>query len=118
MFIYPITYLPLYLSLNWFCLKLYDLLMQAAFIASHKAHASLSTKPIHEADVAEPVLCVVCQISCISKEAYANHIYGKRHRNNLELQPGNVLPRPDALPKEVLTRQNRRTRRRQRKVGE
>ncbi|KAJ4866364.1 putative endonuclease or glycosyl hydrolase with C2H2-type zinc finger domain [Raphanus sativus] len=92
---------------------------QAAF--SHKAHhASVSVKPAQEPDVVEPVLCVVCRISCISKEAYANHIYGKRHRNNLELQSGkveNVCSGPDALPKEVLTRQNRRTRRRQRKVG-
>ncbi|KAF8052074.1 hypothetical protein N665_1612s0004 [Sinapis alba] len=88
---------------------------QAAFIASPKAHASVSTKPDQEADVVEPVLCVVCQISCISKEVYARHTYGKRHRNNLELQSGkfeNVSRGPVALHKEVLSRQNRRTRRR------
>lgn len=90
--------------------------MQAAFVASHKAHASVSVKPIQEADVVEPVLCTVCQISCISKEVYARHTYGKRHRHNLELQSGKV-PGPAVFPKEVLTRQNRRIRRRSRKVG-
>ncbi|KAJ0236335.1 putative endonuclease or glycosyl hydrolase with C2H2-type zinc finger domain-containing protein [Hirschfeldia incana] len=91
---------------------------QVAFVASHKAHASVSTKPVHESDVVEPVLCVVCQISCISKEAYANHIYGKRHRSNLELQSGkveNVSLEPVVFPKEVLTRHARRMRRRQMK---
>ncbi|XP_022568065.2 meiosis regulator and mRNA stability factor 1 isoform X2 [Brassica napus] len=88
---------------------------QAAFVASHKAHASVSVKPIQEADVVEPVLCTVCQISCISKEVYARHTYGKRHRHNLELQSGKV-PGPAVFPKEVLTRQNRRIRRRSRKA--
>ena len=90
--------------------------VQAAFVASHKAHASLSAKPRQEADVVEPVLCTVCQISCISKEAYASHKYGKRHRHNLELQSGKV-PGQAVFPKEVMTRQNRRIRRRSRKVG-
>ncbi|KAL0856378.1 hypothetical protein Bca101_061531 [Brassica carinata] len=93
---------------------------RAAFVASHKAHASVSTNPVHETDVVEPVLCVVCQISCISKGAYARHTYGKRHRNNLELQSvkvENVSGGPVVFPKEVLIRQNRRTRRRSRKVG-
>ncbi|CAF2036820.1 unnamed protein product [Brassica napus] len=88
---------------------------QAAFVASHKAHASLSAKPRQEADVVEPVLCTVCQISCISKEAYASHKYGKRHRHNLELQSGKV-PGQAVFPKEVMTRQNRRIRRRSRKA--
>ncbi|KAG2316781.1 hypothetical protein Bca52824_019903 [Brassica carinata] len=92
---------------------------RAAFVASHKAHASVSTNPVHETDVVEPVLCVVCQISCISKGAYARHTYGKRHRNNLELQSvkvENVSGGPVVFPKEVLIRQNRRTRRRSRKA--
>ncbi|CAH8305432.1 unnamed protein product [Eruca vesicaria subsp. sativa] len=81
---------------------------QDSFVTSHKAHASVSSKPIHEADVVEPVFCTVCQMSCINKEAYANHIYGKKHRNNLELQSGKfekVSQGAVLLPKEVLTRE-------------
>ncbi|XP_024007200.1 uncharacterized protein LOC18011994 [Eutrema salsugineum] len=81
------------------------ILTQGALVGSRKAQASVSAKLIQEAEVVEPVWCNVCQISCISKETYAKHTYGKKHRSNLELQLGkseNVSRGPVAPPKEVL----------------
>ncbi|CAN8277380.1 unnamed protein product [Cochlearia groenlandica] len=58
-----------------------------AFVASSSSQANVSTKPTPVGEVLEPsVQCQVCQITFINKEAYANHKYGKRHRNNLALQ--------------------------------
>ncbi|KAG7535030.1 Zinc finger C2H2 superfamily [Arabidopsis thaliana x Arabidopsis arenosa] len=78
---------------------------QAAFVGSCKAPASVSAKPIQEAVLVEPLLCKVCQISFTNNDTYKNHTYGKRHRNNLELQSGkskNILVGPAEPSKEVL----------------
>ncbi|KAF8089558.1 hypothetical protein N665_0502s0024 [Sinapis alba] len=83
----------------------------AAPVASQKAQATVSSKPIQEAALVEPVLCNVCQIICASKDAYAKHTYGKRHRKNLELQTGkseNMSRGPVVLPTEVLEKQKNR----------
>ncbi|EOA12462.1 hypothetical protein CARUB_v10025798mg [Capsella rubella] len=58
---------------------------QPAFLESRKAPANISAKPIQEAVLVEPVVCKVCHISCTNNDAYKKHTYGKRHRNNLEL---------------------------------
>uniref|UniRef100_A0A1J3FGW2 Meiosis arrest female protein 1 n=1 Tax=Noccaea caerulescens TaxID=107243 RepID=A0A1J3FGW2_NOCCA len=76
--------------------------------ASRKAQASAKAKCVQEAEVLEPVFCNVCQISCTSKDGYVKHTYGKRHRNNLELQSGksgNMSWGTVEIPKEVLEKQ-------------
>ncbi|CAH2044055.1 unnamed protein product [Thlaspi arvense] len=78
---------------------------QGALVASRKTQANVSAKPVQEAELLEPVLCTVCNIICSSKDAYAKHKYGKRHRNNLELQSvksENMSRGPAALPNQVL----------------
>lgn len=73
--------------------------------ASRKAQASAKAIRVQEAEVLEPVFCNVCQISCTSKDGYVKHTYGKRHRNNLELQSGksgNMSWGTVEIPKEVL----------------
>ncbi|KFK27887.1 hypothetical protein AALP_AA8G442400 [Arabis alpina] len=80
---------------------------QAAFVDNHRAQASFSAKPIQDAELVE---CKVCQIFCSSKDAYKKHTYGKRHRNNLELQSGksnNISAGPAVLPKDILEKQKK-----------
>ncbi|KAL1215091.1 UBP1-associated proteins 1C [Cardamine amara subsp. amara] len=72
----------------------------AAFVASNDAQSSVSTKPTKEPDQLQPVWCEVCQISCISKVAYADHTYGKKHRQKLELQSAKNEKGPVKLSKE------------------
>ncbi|KAL0890489.1 hypothetical protein Bca101_014472 [Brassica carinata] len=75
-----------------------------AFVASDDIKSSVSTKPItKEPEVLQPVWCQVCQMSCSSKVAYANHTYGKKHRQALELQSAkneNMSKGPAKLSKE------------------
>ncbi|CAH8389638.1 unnamed protein product [Eruca vesicaria subsp. sativa] len=81
---------------------------QAASVPNQKTQASNKAKIVQEAKLLEPVLCSVCQISCASKDAYKMHTYGKRHRNNLEMQSGKseTMPRgPVGVSKEVLEKQ-------------
>ncbi|BAB10381.1 unnamed protein product [Arabidopsis thaliana] len=82
---------------------------QAAIVESRRAQASVSAKPIHQAVLVEPLLCKVCQISFTNNDTYKNHTYGKKHRNNLELQSGkskNILVGPAEPSKEVLEKHN------------
>ncbi|CAL9244454.1 unnamed protein product [Arabidopsis halleri] len=58
----------------------------AAFVAGDGAQSSVSTKPMKEPEGLQPVWCQVCQISCNNKVVYASHTYGKKHRQNMELQ--------------------------------
>ncbi|KAL1215090.1 UBP1-associated proteins 1C [Cardamine amara subsp. amara] len=74
--------------------------VMAAFVASNDAQSSVSTKPTKEPDQLQPVWCEVCQISCISKVAYADHTYGKKHRQKLELQSAKNEKGPVKLSKE------------------
>lgn len=51
----------------------------------------------------QPVWCQVCQISCNSKVVYASHTYGKKHRQNMELQSAkneNMAKGPAKLSKD------------------
>ncbi|XP_019096105.1 PREDICTED: uncharacterized protein LOC104762229 isoform X3 [Camelina sativa] len=84
--------------------KFTALLNNPAFVESRRALASVSAKPTQEAALVEPVVCKVCQISCTNNDAYKKHTYGKRHRNNLELQSGkskNISVGPVEPAKEV-----------------
>ncbi|XP_018491178.1 uncharacterized protein LOC108861738 isoform X3 [Raphanus sativus] len=58
--------------------------VQPGFVASDGAKSSVSTKHITKETNVRPVLCHVCQISCESKVAFANHIFGKIHQQKLE----------------------------------
>ncbi|CAG7883389.1 unnamed protein product [Brassica rapa] len=53
-------------------------------VASDDAKSSVSTKHITKETNVWPVFCHVCQISCESKVAYANHICGKIHQQKRE----------------------------------
>ncbi|XP_048617982.1 uncharacterized protein LOC106410565 isoform X5 [Brassica napus] len=54
------------------------------FVASDGARSSVSTKHITKETNVWPVFCHVCQISCESQVAYANHICGKIHQQKRE----------------------------------
>ncbi|CAN7012468.1 unnamed protein product [Brassica rapa subsp. trilocularis] len=54
------------------------------FVASDGAKSGVSTKHITKETNVWPVFCHVCQISCESKVAYANHICGKIHQQKRE----------------------------------
>lgn len=58
--------------------------MQPGSVASDDAKSSVSTKHITKETNVWPVFCHVCQISCESKVAYANHICGKIHQQKRE----------------------------------
>lgn len=88
---------------------MFEFFVQAAIVESRRAQASVSAKPIHQAVLVEPLLCKVCQISFTNNDTYKNHTYGKKHRNNLELQSGkskNILVGPAEPSKEVLEKHN------------
>ncbi|KFK27886.1 hypothetical protein AALP_AA8G442300 [Arabis alpina] len=50
---------------------------QASLVESRGTQASVSAKPIQEAELVE---CKVCKIICSSKDAYKSHTYEKRHQ--------------------------------------
>ncbi|XP_056857158.1 uncharacterized protein LOC130506521 isoform X1 [Raphanus sativus] len=83
-------------------------ILEAPFVASHRAQANFLSKPMHEAALVEPVLCNVCQISCANKDAYTRHTYGKRHRQNLELQTGKSENMSRGGPVRLPTEKNRK----------
>ncbi|XP_020883454.1 uncharacterized protein LOC9300798 isoform X3 [Arabidopsis lyrata subsp. lyrata] len=75
----------------------------AAFGAGDVAQSSVSTKPMKEPEGLQPVWCQICQISCNSKVVYASHTYGKKHRQNMELQSAkneNMAKGPAKLSKD------------------
>ncbi|EFH40981.1 hypothetical protein ARALYDRAFT_496271 [Arabidopsis lyrata subsp. lyrata] len=77
--------------------------MEAAFGAGDVAQSSVSTKPMKEPEGLQPVWCQICQISCNSKVVYASHTYGKKHRQNMELQSAkneNMAKGPAKLSKD------------------
>ncbi|KAF3487303.1 hypothetical protein F2Q69_00056559 [Brassica cretica] len=61
------------------------------FVASDGAKSSVSTKHITKEPNVCPVFCHVCQISCDSKVAFENHIYGKVHQQKNEERLKKIL---------------------------
>ncbi|XP_013706542.1 uncharacterized protein LOC106410567 isoform X1 [Brassica napus] len=61
------------------------------FVASDGAKSSVSTNHITKEPNDCPVFCHVCQISCDSKVAFENHIYGKIHQQKNEERLKKIL---------------------------
>ncbi|XP_013597157.1 PREDICTED: zinc finger RNA-binding protein isoform X1 [Brassica oleracea var. oleracea] len=61
------------------------------FVASDGAKSSVSTNHITKEPNVCPVFCHVCQISCDSKVAFENHIYGKIHQQKNEERLKKIL---------------------------
>ncbi|KAF3595824.1 hypothetical protein DY000_02026302 [Brassica cretica] len=77
------------------------------FVASDGAKSSVSTKHITKEPNVCPVFCHVCQISCDSKVAFENHIYGKVHQQKNEERLKKILNNNHAAMAHVDSRRTR-----------
>ncbi|CDY23082.1 BnaC07g31050D [Brassica napus] len=77
------------------------------FVASDGAKSSVSTNHITKEPNVCPVFCHVCQISCDSKVAFENHIYGKIHQQKNEERLKKILNNNHAAMAHVDSRRTR-----------